>query len=142
MTAAALRELLADPSVPVTLRRLVTDPRTGEVVDRGRTAYRVTGELRAFIVHRDGTCRFPHCRRSARTADLDHVVPWDEGGGSDRRNLMPLCRRHHVLKTHGNWTSVRRRGDGSVEWRAPDGSIVVSPLWSADRRTLLRRWDP
>lgn len=87
MTAAALRALVADPAVPVSLRRLVTDPRTGEIVDRGRTAYRVTGDLRAFVIHRDGTCRFPHCMRSALTADLDHVVPWDDGGGTDRRNL-------------------------------------------------------
>lgn len=55
---------------------------------------------------------------------------------------MPLCRRHHVLKTHGDWTSVRRRDDGTVEWRAPDGSIVVSHPWTADGATLLRRWDP
>jgi hypothetical protein len=142
MTAAALRALLADPTVPVTLRRLLTDPRTGEVIDRGRTAYRVTGDLRDFVISRDGTCRFPHCTRSARTADVDHVVAWDDGGETSRRNLVSLCRRHHVLKTHGAWSAVRHREDGSLEWRAPDGSLVVSHPWTADRTTLLSRWVP
>jgi hypothetical protein len=142
MTAAALRGLLADPTVPVTLRRLLTDPRTGEVVDRGRTAYRVTGDLRDFVTSRDGTCRFPHCTRSARTADIDHAMAWDDGGETSRRNLVSLCRRHHVLKTHGAWSTVRRRDDGSVEWRAPDGGRVVTHPWTADRPDLLRRWVP
>lgn len=142
MAAGALRGLLADPTVPVTLRRLLTDPRTGEVVDRGRTAYRVTDELRDFVMSRDGTCRFPHCTRSARTADIDHAVAWDDSGETSRRNLVSLCRRHHVLKTHGAWSTVRRRDDGSVEWRAPDGGRVVTHPWTADRPDLLRRWVP
>jgi hypothetical protein len=142
LTAAALRALLADPRVPVTLRRLLTDPRTGEIIDRGRTAYRVTPDLRDLVASRDGTCRFPHCTRSARTGDIDHVRAWDDGGGTDRANLMPLCRRHHVLKTHGAWSTVRRRDDGTVEWRAPDGSTVITHPWTAERPAALNRWDP
>lgn len=142
VTAQALRDLLADPSVPVTLRRLLVDPMSGDVVDRGRTCYRLTDDLREFVNSRDGSCRFPHCRRSARQCDIDHVVPWDQGGGSDRVNLMPLCRRHHILKTHGSWTAVHRRADGAVEWRAPDGSTVVSEPWTRERRRILEPWDP
>jgi hypothetical protein len=142
MTAQALRDLLADPAVPVTLRRLIVDPSSGQVIDRGRRAYRVTDDLRAFVADRDVTCRFPHCRRRADACDVDHVVSWGAGGPTDADNLMSLCRRHHVLKTHGAWSVVHRRPDGTVEWRAPDGSAVVSEPWNRERRRILEPWDP
>lgn len=130
ITVGALRELLADPDTPVVLRRLVTDPLTGRVIDRGRSAYRVTDALRAFLVARDATCRFPLCSRSAGDCDVDHVTPWGDGGTTDVDNLLPLCRRHHVLKTHAGWAVVENRSDGTVVWRAPDGREIVSPPWN------------
>jgi hypothetical protein len=120
-----VRALLADPAVGVTLRRLVADPLTGQVLDRGRTAYEPSASLCAFIVSRDRTCRFPACGRRAEACDLDHAVPWAEGGGTDRANLGALCRRHHVLKTHAGW-ALRRREDDSVEWRSPLGRHYVT----------------
>lgn len=129
VTAEALRELLSDPHIPVTLRRLITEPIRGDVLDRGRTSYRVPDDLRDFLVSRDGTCRFPGCPRRAERCDIDHIVPWDAGGTTDRANLMPLCRRHHLLKTFGEWSDVERRDDGTVVWRAPDGRPVVTHPW-------------
>ena len=123
MTAEALRELLADPRVPITFRRLVIDPVDGSLLDRGRRAYRVPDSLRGFLVARDGTCRFPGCSRPAAGCDIDHAEPWQTGGRTDRANLGCLCRRHHVLKTHGNWTLEARAPDGSVRWRGPDGRV-------------------
>jgi Domain of unknown function (DUF222) len=123
MTAEALRELLADPRVPVSFRRLVTDPVDGSLLDRGRRAYRVPESLRGFLVARDGTCRFPGCSRPAAGCDIDHAEPWQAGGRTDRANLGCLCRRHHVLKTHGSWTLESRAPDGSVRWRGPDGRV-------------------
>ena len=142
ITAEAVRELLADPTVPTTMRRLVLDPVTGQLLDRGRASYRLTDALRAFLVARDGTCRFPHCGRPAERCDIDHVTPWGDGGETDRANLMPLCRRHHLLKTFGEWSVRRRRDDGTVEWRAPDGTTVVTHPWRAERDPILRYWDP
>jgi hypothetical protein len=128
--AEALRALLSDPGVPMTLRRLVLDPLTGHLLDRGRTSYRVPGSLRAFLVARDGTCRFPGCPRRADHCDIDHIQPWDDAGGTDRANLIPLCRRHHLLKTHGEWSIAERRDDGSIEWLAPDGRRIVTRPWT------------
>lgn len=122
MTSKALRALLANPAVPLTLRRMVTDPLTGAVLDRGRTSYRVPESLRQFLVARDGTCRFPGCSRRAIRCDIDHVVPWAAGGRTDRCNLMCLCRRHHILKTFGGWSRIREDDDGTVVWRGPDGN--------------------
>ena len=121
ITAQAVRDLVADPSTPVSLRRLVTDPMTGHLLDRGRRSYEVTGPLRAYLVARDRTCRFPGCSRRATTCQVDHAVPWDSGGASDRCNLGHLCVRHHHLKTFGGWEITSSRSDGSCSWRSPQG---------------------
>lgn len=125
MTAGALRDLLSRPDVPLTMRRLVTDPLSGDLLDLGRTAYRVSPRLRHFLVARDGTCRFPGCSRRASGCDVDHGLAWAEGGRTDRDNLACLCRRHHVLKTHGGWNRLRTDEDGTVVWRGPDGGEYV-----------------
>jgi hypothetical protein len=120
LDAAAIRALVAaDESA--TMRRLVTDPLTGHLLDRGRSTYAVPAALRDFVVTRDGTCRFPGCSRRAGLAQIDHAVPWDQGGTSDRANLGALCVRHHQLKTHAGWTITASAEDGSASWRSPAG---------------------
>jgi hypothetical protein len=131
-TAQAVRELLADPRVPVTFRRLITDPVTGQVLDRGRTCYRVPDALRDFLIARDVTCRFPGCTRRAEACDIDHLVPWSAGGRTDRDNLIPLCRRHHIIKTFGPWRILEHRADGAVIWQAPDGQHITDQPWRAN----------
>ncbi len=46
-----LRELLGDPDVAVTMRRLITDPATGHLLDYGRRTYQVPGPA-AGVPHR------------------------------------------------------------------------------------------
>lgn len=121
MSLDALRDLLDDPSLGVTLRRLVTDPLTGELLDRGRRAYAAPDALRSFLAARDGTCRFPGCRRRAASCQLDHAVPWEEGGGTDRANLGALCVRHHQFKTHAGWQLRPRGPGGACAWESPGG---------------------
>jgi hypothetical protein len=122
-----LRDLLADPEVRCTLRRLVTDPVTGQVLDVGRSRYEVTGPLRRLIVARDRTCRFPGCSRPAVRCQIDHATSWHDGGRTDACNLGPLCVRHHQLKTHANWEILVSRADGSCVWRSPSGRIYTRP---------------
>jgi hypothetical protein len=122
-----LRDLLADPEVGCTLRRLVTDPVTGHLIDLGRTRYEVTGPLRRFIVARDRTCRFPGCSRPARRCQIDHADAWDDGGCSDADNLGPLCIRHHQLKTHAGWQITSSGPDGSCAWLSPAGFEYTRP---------------
>jgi hypothetical protein len=129
VTAQAVRELLADPRVPVAFRRLITDPVSGQVLDRGRTAYRVPDALRDFLIARDVMCRFPGCTRPAEACDIDHVRSWADGGGTDAVNLIPLCRRHHVIKTFAPWRILEHRADGAVIWQTPDGQHITDPPW-------------
>jgi len=121
ISAAAVRELLADPAVPTTLRRLLTDPVTGHLIDRGRTTYAVSGALRDFLAARDITCRHPGCTRPAARCQVDHAVEWADGGSTDTANTGLLCMRHHQLKTHGGWRILESRTDGSCTWQSPGG---------------------
>ena len=73
------------------------------------------------MVARDRTCRFPGCNRRAGLGQIDHAVPWDDDGPSDRANLGALCVRHHQLKTFAGWAVVASREDGSARWRSPAG---------------------
>lgn len=66
--------------------------------------YRLPAALRRALAVRDGTCRFPGCRRSAARCDADHVIAWADGGSSTPGNLAHLCRKHHVLKHHSAWS--------------------------------------
>ena len=107
-------------------QRWIADPATGELLDQGRRSYRPTAALRRFIQARDRRCRFPGCTTPAHWADLDHCEAYDDGGRTDRDNLVPLCRRHHRLKTFTRWR-YRRRPDGGVEWTDPHGRSWHDP---------------
>ncbi len=53
-------------------------------------------------------CTFPGCNQPVWTTDLDHTTPFDHhspqaGGATTQRNLKPLCRFHHRIKTFGMW---------------------------------------
>ena len=114
-------ELLEDSQVPLTLRRLITDPKTGTALDLGRRRYDVSEPLRRWIVARDRTCRFPGCSRRASACQIDHVDAWSDGGGTDASNLHALCTRHHQLKTHGGWQVSREDATGLTVWTSPTG---------------------
>ncbi|MBK9739639.1 MAG: DUF222 domain-containing protein [Actinobacteria bacterium] len=119
--ADVVRDLLADPEVEVTMRRLVTDPVTGHLLDYGRRVYAVPQRLRDFIVARDRVCRFPGCRRAAARSQIDHAQAWNDGGDTSPGNLGALCVRHHQLKTHAGWRITDSRPDGSCTWTSPHG---------------------
>jgi len=114
--ASAARLLAADAK----WRRFITDPITGNLLDYGRTTYEPPQALVDFIVARDRRCRFPGCRQPARICDIDHAIPWEEGGKTSKENLGLLCRRHHRMKTHGGWKLITF-ADGSCDWISPEG---------------------
>ncbi|WP_420810557.1 HNH endonuclease signature motif containing protein [Jiangella aurantiaca] len=105
---------------------LRTDPGTRQLLDHGRTKYRPTTALAAFITARDRTCRAPGCHRTARSCDLDHVIPFAAGGTTSAANLQAVCTTHHLLKHHGHWT-VHRQPDGTTRWTSPTGHHYRRP---------------
>ena len=130
--ASAARALAADGE----WRRLVTDPTSGALLDYGRRTYTPPAALVDFLLARDGTCRFPGCPRPAELCDLDHGVAWDDGGGTDRDNLGPLCRRHHRLKTHTGW-QLKRSPDGQRDLDQPARLEVRRPATEGAARRMI-----
>jgi hypothetical protein len=51
--------------------------------------YRPSNRLRAIILARDQTCLFPGCRQPAWHSDLDHSIPYHQGGPTCSCNLGP-----------------------------------------------------
>jgi hypothetical protein len=121
LSSDVVRDLLADPDVAVTIRRLVTDPLTGHLLDYGRKTYEVPQRPREFIIARERTCRFPSCQRRADLGQIDHAIPWDDGGQTNPANLGALCVRHHQLKTFAGWQITESKADGSCVWISPQG---------------------
>ncbi|RSN30234.1 HNH endonuclease [Amycolatopsis sp. WAC 04169] len=102
------------------LRRIVTDPLSGQVLDLGRDRYRPTAGLAEFVRVRDRECRRPGCHRPAQACDLDHAVPWQHGGHTTDTELVDLCRRDHRLKDEPGWT-YHLDPDGTLTITTPTG---------------------
>src|SRR5216683_8443410 len=82
--------------------------------------YRPPPRLHDYITARDQTCRFPRCRQPAWRGDLDHTVPYGEGGRTCRCNLGALCRTHHRLKQRLHW-HLDQPQPGILTWTTPAG---------------------
>jgi hypothetical protein len=110
---------------------LVTDARTGRLLELTPYRYRPGAALRALVIARDQTCAHPGCLRPAERCDLDHVRPFDhthpeQGGTTTPEQLRPRCRRDHNLKTWSGWF-VRTAPDGTLVHRTPLGRVHVAP---------------
>lgn len=125
--ASIARELARDAK----WRRFITDPVTGNLLDFGRESYEPPQALIDFLIARDRTCRFPGCRQPAHRADIDHAQAWEDGGNTSAQNLGVLCRRHHLLKTHGGW-KLTSNADGSCKWISPLGKEYFVPARRID----------
>ena len=81
--------------------------------------------LHDYIAARDLTCRFPRCRQPAWRGDLDHTIPFDDGGLTCRCNLGGLCRTHHILKHHPGW-KLEQIAPGIFRWTTPSGRTFTA----------------
>jgi len=73
-----------------------------------------------LIQVRQRTCSAPGCRRAAVRCDLDHTIPYDQGGPTCPCNLAPLCRRHHRAKQAPGW-HLAQDTPGVMTWTLPSG---------------------
>ncbi|WP_432883025.1 hypothetical protein ACQPYH_40785 [Kribbella sp. CA-245084] len=75
---------------------------------------------------------FPYgTRETHRSIDLDHIQPYDPYGPTGQtstRNLAPLSRFAHRVKTHARGWDVRRVDVKTLEWTTPHGfTFQVDP---------------
>jgi hypothetical protein len=98
--------------------RFTVKDKSGRAVT-GLTQRRPSVELRRTVEARDESCIFPGCRAPAANCDLDHRIPYSEGGLTHEDQLVPLCRHDHVIR-HTGW-SHEPNSDGSHTWTSPIG---------------------
>ena len=133
ITADQARMIAADGE----LRRILTDPVSGTVLDYGRTRYQPPASLKQFIIARDGTCNAPGCTQPADRGQLDHIDNYrpgqPTGGTTSHDNLGAPCHHHHRAKDGGGFTATRTP-DGATTWTTPLGRHYTRPPH--------RAWDP
>jgi hypothetical protein len=116
MTVEHAVELLLHHRVTVTP---VVDLHETWAVDGYQTPPRIREQMVRYPVE-----VFPHGTLRSRSADSDHVVPYDPGGPPGQTgttNLAPLARGHHRVKTHGRGWVHRQPVVGVHYWRTPHG---------------------
>ncbi|WOQ15471.1 hypothetical protein [Raineyella sp. W15-4] len=94
----------------------VIDTRASVPVD----AYEVPEAMREQLVVAQPYEVAPFGSVSARSADMDHTVPYGRGGPTAPDNLGPLGRRAHRARTHGGYR-LSQPEPGRWMWRTPLG---------------------
>ena len=89
-------------------------------------AYVPTAAIRALVQARDGVCLWPGCNVKAENCQLDHRIPYDEGGKTTASNLFSLCAHHHNIKTDRRVYYVPDPVTGEIVWLHADGTFQVS----------------
>jgi Domain of unknown function (DUF222) len=87
-------------------------------------------KLAEFVRCRDLTCRWPGCDRPAFDCDIDHTVPYADGGPTHASNLKCYCRTHHLVKTFWGWRD-QQLPDGTMILTSPAGKTYVTTPGSA-----------
>ncbi|QWC84507.1 DUF222 domain-containing protein [Nocardioidaceae bacterium] len=107
----------------VWLRRLFTDPVTGQLAATDSRAREFRGALRRLLVLRDQTCRTPWCDAPVR--HLDHATAVSDGGQTTYAHGQGLCARCNYAKELDGW-SHRPEATGTTV-RGPTGHSWFSP---------------
>ena len=68
------------------------------------------------------------CRPSA--CQLDHTIPYGQGGPTHAGNLKCYCPTHHLVKTFWGWTD-QQLADGTLILTSPAGHTYVTTPGSA-----------
>lgn len=117
----------------------------GQVLDLGRETRLFTGHQKVALAARDGGCLWPDCDRPPAWTEAHHINQWArDGGRTDVRDGVLLCRYHHLLLHNNHWEIVRRGAEYElIPPPAIDPQQRPRPLRSksAALRDLLRERD-
>lgn len=101
------------------IRRLFTDPVTGQLAAMDARRRYFTAGHRQFFVIRDQTCRTPWCDAPVRHGD--HVVPVQDGGETTRANGQGLCEACNYAKQATGWRARSGPSRRRVQTTTPTG---------------------
>jgi hypothetical protein len=87
---------------------------------REEPGYRPSPGLAHLIRIRQPACCHPGCGRPAWQCDLDHTLPYDQGGRTCECDLAPTCRHHHRAKQAPGWHLTQTQ-PGHMTWTTPSG---------------------
>jgi hypothetical protein len=106
----------------------------------GRTVKR---HLRIALAARDRCCVVPGCG-AISSLEIDHIVPFAEGGPTELDNLALLCHHHHFLKTFDGWRLIKlppSRNEQAPRWRfEPPAEFGQEPDLGVDTPEGRRKW--
>lgn len=104
-----------------TIRRVLTDPRNGQVIELSPTRYPLAPAHDEFIRVRDRECRQPGCTRPAQNCGVE---PTRARGEAKEAADQPVtyCTRHRRLKSQPGW-DYEVTPEGTVNVATPAGRV-------------------
>jgi Domain of unknown function (DUF222) len=94
-------------------------------LDVGKATEEIPGQLRRAVIHRDRCCRFPGCAQPPAACQVHHVRGRKDGGPTCLKNLILLCRFHHLIAVHRWGWTVTLHPDGTVTATSPGEQRVL-----------------
>jgi hypothetical protein len=124
--AALARALVigaADTTTRTWIRRLYTDPVTGQLTTMDSKRRLFPPAAQRFLLARDQTCRTPWCDAPIR--QYDHLQPHADGGPTTIINSQGACQACNLTKQAPRWFA--RAADGTIHVTVPTGQTYASP---------------
>ena len=80
------------PPKPKTKKPAATKSQSKPKPDEKKRSRHIPASVRVSVLHRDGyKCLFCGCSAKQVQLEVDHIVPFSQGGSNDPRNLQTLC---------------------------------------------------
>ena len=130
LPAPSARTWIRDEALEVYLRRLYTDPQSGQLVGMESRRREFPESLRRMVILRDDVCRTPYC--DAQIKHLDHAVSVQSGGETSWANGSGLCARCNYTKENPGWSHQA----------SPDRLEVTTPTghrYRTDTESLIQK---
>lgn len=88
------------------------------------------------------SCAYPNCSTPVTRCDIHHVRWWSAGGPTDRLNLIPLCKQHHMFVHEHGYTIQPGLDPGGGAVGCRSGWTFVTPRGQpiSDHRKTCRRF--
>lgn len=105
--------------------QVVVDDLFGKTVEVAKTVHTPPRWLRRRVLHRDGSCRWYGCERTA-LLHVHHIKWWTRDKGlTEEANLVALCPFHHRLVHEGGW-EIEGDPIGRLTFISPDGRRITA----------------